>query len=114
MPQTEAKQKFQAKTAIGKLKAVMQPTTPSGCHNSCNLWSGLSLGIVSPYSCLLRPVAKSHISIASWTSPSASETIFLASLVITLAKLAFWFLNSLPNSLIISPLFGAGMSRHFF
>ena len=48
LPHTEAKQKFQANTAIGKLKAVIQPTTPSGCHNSCNLWSGLSLGIVKP------------------------------------------------------------------
>ena len=36
-PQTAAKQKFHAKTAIGKLKAVIHPTTPSGCHNSCNL-----------------------------------------------------------------------------
>ena len=36
------------KTATGKLKAVTQPTTPSGCHNSCSLWSGLSLGMVSP------------------------------------------------------------------
>ena len=34
LPQTAAKQKFHAKTAIGKLKAVMQPTTPNGCHNS--------------------------------------------------------------------------------
>ena len=33
-PQTEAKQKFHANTAIGKLKAVMHPTTPIGCHNS--------------------------------------------------------------------------------
>ena len=33
-PHTAAKQKFQAKTAIGKLNAVIHPTTPRGCHNS--------------------------------------------------------------------------------
>src|SRR5881397_3052254 len=31
-PQTEAKALFQDQTATGKLKAVMTPTTPSGCH----------------------------------------------------------------------------------
>ena len=34
LPQTAAKQKFQAKTAIGKLKAVIHPTIPNGCHIS--------------------------------------------------------------------------------
>ena len=33
-PQTAATMAFQAQTATGKLKAVMMPTTPSGCHCS--------------------------------------------------------------------------------
>ena len=37
LPHTAAKQKFHAKTAMGKLKAVIHPTTPIGCHNSCSL-----------------------------------------------------------------------------
>ena len=82
LPHTAARQKFQPNTATGKLNAVTHPTTPKGCHISCSRWFGLSLGIVRPYSCLLKPVAKSHISMTSWTSPSPSEIIFLASVVI--------------------------------
>ncbi len=33
-PQTSATAVFHAHTATGKLKAVMTPTTPSGCHVS--------------------------------------------------------------------------------
>ena len=31
-PQTVARKAFQAQTATGKLKALMMPTRPSGCH----------------------------------------------------------------------------------
>jgi hypothetical protein len=33
-PHTAAKAEFQLHTATGKLKAVITPTTPSGCHCS--------------------------------------------------------------------------------
>ena len=33
-PQTQASAEFQAQTATGKLKALMTPTTPRGCHCS--------------------------------------------------------------------------------
>jgi hypothetical protein len=33
-PQTAAMNAFQLHTATGKLKALMMPTTPSGCHCS--------------------------------------------------------------------------------
>ena len=37
-PQTAAIMAFQAQTATGKLKAVMTPTGPSGCHCSYMRW----------------------------------------------------------------------------
>jgi hypothetical protein len=71
-PQTAAIIAFQAQTAPGKLKAVMMPTTPSGCHCSYMRCSGRSLCIALPYSCRESPTAKSAMSIISCTSPSAS------------------------------------------
>ena len=47
-PQTAARALFQAQTATGKLKAVMTPTTPSGCHCSYMRWPGRSECMVSP------------------------------------------------------------------
>lgn len=47
-PTVAAIQKFHPKTAHGKLKAVMIPTSPSGFHYSIMKWSGLSDGITSP------------------------------------------------------------------
>ena len=47
-PQTRAMAVFQLHTATGKLKAVMTPTTPRGCHCSCSRWPRRSLGMVSP------------------------------------------------------------------
>ncbi len=64
-PATRAIIAFQAQTATGKLKAVMTPTGPSGCHCSARRWSGRSLAIDSPYSCRLSPTAKSQMSIIS-------------------------------------------------
>src|SRR5947208_2583039 len=39
-PQTSASMAFQAHTATGKLKAVMMPIAPSGCHCSIMRWAG--------------------------------------------------------------------------
>jgi len=47
-PHTRAIAAFHAHTATGKLKALMMPTTPSGCHVSIILWPGRSLAMVRP------------------------------------------------------------------
>ena len=47
-PQTVATAAFQDQTAMGKLKAVMTPMGPSGCHCSNIRWPGRSDAIVSP------------------------------------------------------------------
>ena len=47
-PHTAATAAFQAHTATGKLKAVMTPTGPSGCHCSYMRWLARSL-------CMERP-----------------------------------------------------------
>ena len=47
-PHTAASSAFQAHTATGKLKAVMIPTGPNGCHCSYMRWRGRSDGMVSP------------------------------------------------------------------
>ena len=47
-PQTRAMAVFQLQTATGKLKAVMTPTTPRGCHCSCRRCWRRSLGMVRP------------------------------------------------------------------
>ena len=48
LPHTAAIQKFHDHTATGKLKAVMQPTTPRGCHVSIMRWPGRSEAMVRP------------------------------------------------------------------
>ena len=47
-PQTAATIAFHAHTAFGKLNAVMQPITPSGCHCSYMRWPGRSECIERP------------------------------------------------------------------
>ena len=47
-PQTKAKAVFQAQTATGKLKAVITPIGPNGCHCSISRCCGRSLAIVRP------------------------------------------------------------------
>ena len=47
-PQTAATAAFHDQTAIGKLKAVMTATGPSGCHCSNIRWPGRSEAMVSP------------------------------------------------------------------
>ena len=48
LPHTSASAAFQANTAIGKLKAEMMPTTPSGCQVSSSLCSARSLAMLRP------------------------------------------------------------------
>lgn len=57
-----AKAAFQPKTALGKLKAEIIPTFPSGLQFSWITWFGLSDGIIYPLIDLLNPQAKSQIS----------------------------------------------------
>ena len=47
-PQTSASAAFQHQTAIGKLKAVMTPTGPSGCQRSIRWCPGRSEAMVRP------------------------------------------------------------------
>ena len=47
-PHTAATKLFQAHTATGKLKALMIPTSPIGCHCSYMRWPGRSLCMVRP------------------------------------------------------------------
>ncbi len=47
-PQTKAIAVFQDHTAAGKLKALITPTTPNGCHVSISRWPGRSEVIVLP------------------------------------------------------------------
>ena len=54
-PQTRASAVFHDHTATGKLKALITPTTPSGCHCSIIRWPGRSEAIVRPNSCRDRP-----------------------------------------------------------
>ncbi|MCY1543750.1 hypothetical protein D9M68_795800 [compost metagenome] len=48
LPQTSARAVFQAQTAVGKLKALITPTTPSGCQVSRIWWPGRSEAMVRP------------------------------------------------------------------
>ena len=54
-PHTRASAVFHDHTATGKLKALMTPTTPSGCHCSIIRWPGRSEAIVRPNSWRDRP-----------------------------------------------------------
>ncbi len=47
-PQTAARALFQAQTATGKLKALMMPTMPKGCHCSIMRCCGRSEAMVKP------------------------------------------------------------------
>ena len=49
-PHTAARKAFQLHTATGKLKALITPTTPSGCQVSRIWWPGRSEAMVRPYS----------------------------------------------------------------
>lgn len=96
--------KFQAYTAQGKLKAEITAISPKGFHYSIIKWLGLSEGITAPLIPLDIPQAMSKISIASYTSPKPSDLIFPISKEIIAPKASFFFLNSTPIYLTISPL----------
>ena len=111
-PQTSATAVFHDQTADGKLKALMTPTTPRGCHVSISRCPGRSDGMVRPYSCRDRPTAKSQMSIISWTSPSASEVILPTSRLIRVARSLLCSVSSSPSRLTTAPRPGAGTVRH--
>ncbi len=48
LPQTKASAAFHDHTATGKLKALITPTTPSGCQVSIIRWPGRSEAMVRP------------------------------------------------------------------
>ncbi len=110
-PQTAAIIAFQAQTAAGKLKAVMMPIGPSGCHCSIIRCLGRSLAIVKPWSWRDRPTAKSHMSIISWTSPSPSERILPVSSVISKPRSALCSRRASPIRRTSSPRSGGGTVR---
>ena len=64
-PVISARHKFHPKTACGKLKAEITPTSPNGFHVSIIKCSLRSEGISYPLKVLDNPQAKSHMSIDS-------------------------------------------------
>ena len=110
-PQTAAIATFQAQTATGKLKAVMMPIGPSGCHCSYIRCWGRSECIVRPYSWRDSPTAKSQTSIISWTSPRPSERILPISSETSRPSGSLWRRSSSPSWRTIWPLSGAGTIR---
>ncbi len=111
-PQTSATAVFHDHTATGKLKALITPTTPIGCHVSIRRWPGRSDGMVRPPTCRESPTAKSQMSIISWTSPRASLVILPASMVTSSARSALCSVSSSPRRLTTWPRTGAGTERH--
>ena len=111
-PQTSAIAAFHDHTATGKLKAVMTPTTPSGCHVSISRCPGRSEAMVLPYSWRDSPTANSQMSIISCTSPRASEVIFPASMVTSAASSSLCSTSSSPSRATSAPRTGAGVVRH--
>lgn len=87
---------FHPHTATGKLKAVMTPTIPTGFQTSIIQWSGLSLGKTFPSMVLDIPVAISHISMNSYTSPSPSDLILPISSDTTAPNASFFSLKATP------------------
>ncbi len=111
-PQTSASAVFQDQTATGKLKALITPTTPSGCQDSISRCPGRSELIVLPYSCRERPTANSQMSIISWTSPSASERILPTSRLTSVPRSSLCCRSSSPKRRTSPPRTGAGTVRH--
>lgn len=107
-PQIKPNAKFHPRTATGKLKAVIIPIIPRGFHYSIIKCDGLSDGITNPYNDLDNPQAISQISMISYTSPNPSDLIFPISNATNIPKASFYFRNSSPIYLTISPLLGIG------
>ena len=111
-PQTRATAVFQDHTAAGKLKALITPTTPSGCQVSISRWPGRSDGMVRPYSWRDSPTAKSQMSTISWISPRASEVIFPTSRLTSVARSSLCSVSSSAQRFTSAPRVGAGTLRH--
>ena len=111
-PQTKASAAFHDQTATGKLKALMTPTTPSGCHCSIIRWPGRSVAMVRPCSWRERPTARSQMSIISWTSPRPSLRILPASMLTRAPRSSLCSRSSSPSSRTNWPRTGAGTVRH--
>ena len=110
-PQTSATAVFHDQTAAGKLKALITPTTPSGCQVSISRCPGRSEGMVRPYSCRDRPTAKSQMSIISWISPRASEVILPTSRLTSVARSSLCSASSSAHRFTSAPRAGAGTLR---
>ncbi len=110
-PQTRARAVFHDQTATGKLKALITPTTPSGCHCSIIRWPGRSEAIVRPNSCRDWPTARSQMSIISCTSPRPSERILPASTDTSAPRSSLCSRSRLPNSRTSWPRTGPGTRR---
>ena len=112
LPHTSASAAFQLHTATGKLKALITPTAPSGCHCSIMRWPGRSLAMVRPCSWRDKPTAKSQMSIISCTSPSPSERTLPASSDTSRPKASLCWRSFWPRRRTSSPRTGAGTARH--
>ncbi len=110
-PHTQASAEFQAHTATGKLKALMTPIGPSGCHCSIMRCIGRSLCSVGPDRNRLWPTAKSQMSIISWTSPRPSVRILPISSETSRPSISFFSRSATPTWRTISPRRGAGTAR---
>lgn len=113
-PQMRAMAAFHAKTAFGKLKAVMTPTVPSGFHTSIMKCSFRSELKTCPPIVRDIPQAMSHTSIVSCTSPKPSERILPIYKETNLPSGSFLALKASPICLTISPLIGIGTEAHSF
>ena len=73
---------------------------------------GRSEAIVRPSSWRDSPTAKSQMSIISWTSPSASETILPASMQTSSPRSGLCSVSNSASRLTTAPRAGAGTARH--
>lgn len=111
-PQMRAMAAFHAKTALGKLKAVMTPTVPKGFQTYIMKWSFRSELNTWPPIVLERPHAMSHISMVSWTSPKPYDNILPIYSDTNLPKAYFLALNASPICRTMSPRTGIGTADH--
>src|SRR5437763_723803 len=110
LPVSNAGTRYQEGTATGKLPAVTTATTPTGLRKVNSCLSGISLGTVSPYSRRPSPRKKSHVSMISRTSPSASAYGLPTSAVTSRARASAFASTIRPAWPIARPRTGAGTS----
>jgi hypothetical protein len=90
----------------------MIAATPTGIRNVNNCLSGISDGTVCPYSRRPSPRKKSHVSMISCTSPSASGYGLPISRVTSRASASLLASKRRPTSAITRPRAGAGTVAH--